>query len=171
MSGLSKKIIVNCDICGKAVEVDVSSEELAQQKDGILRIMLAHGDPLHAIVVYIDKNMRVRMIEHPDSFQVDQPRTSTVVEPTALPENLSESRGEPCYQALFTYDQIKEREKLTFILDKTILKVICESGTICLSQIHQKIIHLEKALGERIILSQITSVCNRYIKEGLIKKA
>jgi hypothetical protein len=77
---------------------------------------------------------------------------------------------EPRYQALFTYDELEKREKDSFILDKTVLRVICEAGEISLSQIRQRIASFEEVLGERIDLAQIRSICDRYAREGLIKQ-
>jgi len=170
MSSDSEKIKVHCDICNQPVEFQVSQEKIREQKDGILRVALAHGDPLHAIIVYVDKNLRVRGIEVSDSFQMEGTRSETVVEASEVAENLSESMGESCYQAMFNYSDVKEREKTAFILDRTILKIICDTGVICLGKLRQKVDFLEKALGDRIDLPQIEAICSRYVQEGLIKR-
>jgi hypothetical protein len=168
-SGLGN-IKVHCDICNQPVEFQVSQDKIREQKDGILRVALAHGDPLHAIIVYVDKNLRVRGVEVSDSFQMEGTRAETVVSASEVAENLSESMGEPCFQALYPYSEIEERERTAFVLDKTILRTICDSGVICLSKIRQKIAFLEKAMGDRIDLRQIEVVCERYAQEGLIKR-
>jgi hypothetical protein len=166
----SGKIKVHCDICNQPVEFQVSQEKIKEQKDGILRVALAHGDPLHVIVVYIDKNLRVRGVEVSDSFQMDGTRQETVVSAADVAENLSEAMGESCYQALYDYEDVEEREKTSFVLDKTILKTICNTGVICLGKLRQKVDFLEKALGDRIDLAQIEAICERYVQEGLIKR-
>jgi len=78
--------------------------------------------------------------------------------------------GENHYQALYAFDEIEKREKSSFILDKSVLRVICEAGTISLSHLRQRIASFEEVLGERIDLAQIRSICDRYVSEGLIKK-
>ncbi len=161
---------VFCKKCNNPVEIAISDQELEAAKDGILRVMMVHGSPAHAIVVYIDKNLRVREIEYSDSFQMGETTSATVVAADNVPTSLSESIGEPCYQAMFTFEDVKEREKSTFVLDKAILRTVCDSGTICLSAIRKNIAHLEKALGSKIDLEQIESVCDKYIQDGLIKK-
>lgn len=167
----SNTIKIHCDVCDQPISFDVSREKLSQQPDGILRITLAHGDPLHAIIVYVDKNMRVRGVEHADSFQMDAPsKQETIVSPSEVSDNLSEQLGEPCFQALYSYSEVEEREKTAFVLDKTILRTVCESGIICLSKIRQNVAFLEKAMGTKIDLSQIEAVCKKYIQEGLIKQ-
>jgi hypothetical protein len=78
--------------------------------------------------------------------------------------------GEPHYQALYAYEEVEQREKTAFILDKTVLRVICDAGSISLSHLRQQIASFENILGERIDLAQIQSICDRYIQEGLIRK-
>jgi hypothetical protein len=101
---------------------------------------------------------------------MEETRSETIVPTSEVAENLSEAMGEPCYQGLYSFDEIKEREKSAFVLDKTILRTICDSGVICLSKVRQKVAFLEKALGDRIDLPQVEAVCNRYVQEGLIKR-
>jgi hypothetical protein len=165
----SKCVTVHCKKCDAPIEIEVSMDEIAAQTDGIFRVMLAHGDPLHAIIAYVDKNCRVRSVEYSDAVQVSQPREVTVVSQDQVPASMSETRGEPCYQSMCDYDEVKEREQSSFILDKTVLKIVCESGTICLSEIRQKVAFLEKALGEKIGLAKVQAVCDRYVQEGLIR--
>ena len=171
MAESSKRVTVHCDTCDGPVEIEVTQEDLSKQADGILRVMLAHGEPLHAIIVYIDKNFRIRGIEQSDSFQMDTNRDVSVVEVADVAETLTEALGEPCFQALYTFDDIKEREATAFVLDKTILRTVCDSGTICLSEIRRKVAFLEKALGDKIDLDQIEQVCEKYVREGLIRRA
>ena len=167
----ANKIRVHCDICNEPVEFEVSQEKLDEQESGILKVMLAHGEPLHAIIVYVDKNSRIRGVETSDSFQMEGTRDESFVPDSEVSENMSERMGEPCYQALYSYDEVKEREATAFVLDRTILKTVCESGLICLSKIRQNVAFLEKALGDKIDLKQIEAVCERYVQDGLIKRA
>jgi hypothetical protein len=170
LSSDSSNIKVHCDICDQPVEFEVSQEKIQAQKDGILRVALAHGDPLHVIIVYVDKNLRVRGVEASDSLQMEGTRSETIVSSSDVAENLSESMGESCYQALYEYSDVEEREKTAFVLDKTILKTICNTGVICLGKLRQKVDFLEKAMGDKIDLAQIEAICDRYVQEGLIKR-
>ena len=166
----TSSVKVHCEKCNKPIELVISSEDLSSTQDGILRVMMVHGSPPHAIVVYVDKNMRVREIEYSDSFQMGETSSSTVIQAESLPTNLQKSSNEPCYQAMFSFEDIKEREKSSFVLDKSILRTICETGTICLSAIRHNIAHLEKALGSKIDLDQIEKICEKYVQDGLIRK-
>jgi len=163
-------VTIKCKICDQPVMLETSKEDLQAQGTGIFKVMFVHGNPAHAIIAYIDRNCQVRGIEYPDSFQLDQPQTMSVVPEAEVPSiSVSESMGEPCYQSLCDFEEVREREKASFILDKSVLKVVCESGTICLSQIRKQIAFLEKALGEKIDLAKVQAVCEKYVKEGLIR--
>ena len=163
-------VTIKCKICDQPVMIETSKEQMESQGTGIFKVMLVHGNPAHAIIAYIDRNCQVRGIEYPDSFQHDTPQTVSVVPESEAPTiSVSESMGEPCYQSLCEFEDVKEREKASFILDKSVLKVVCESGTICLSQIRKQVSFLEKALGEKIDLAKVQAVCDRYVKEGLIR--
>jgi len=165
----NKCIKIHCKKCDAPIDIEVSQEELKSQPGGIFRVMLAHGEPLHAVIAYVDTNCRVRSIEYSDAVQVSQERSVTAVSSEQVPISMSEQMGEPCYQSMCNFDEVKEREKSSFILDKTILKIVCESGTICLSQVRQQVAFLEKALGEKIGLDKVQAVCDRYVQEGLIR--
>lgn len=72
------------------------------------------------------------------------------------------------YSGLVSTKQALDREKSSFILDKTILRAICEDGPISLEEIRKATLPLETAIGVRIDLPKIQSIINRFIKDGLI---
>ena len=164
------RVRVYCQLCNNPVDIEVSEEELHQHEKGIIRVMFIHGDPVHAIVIYIDRNFRVRAIECPDSFKIEDAKTVSTVSEDTVPESLSEALGEPCFQALYSYDEVESRERTSFVLDKAVLKAVCESGTICLSHVRRRVAYLEKALGQNIDLKQIEKICKKYVEEGLIRQ-
>ncbi len=165
------QVRVHCEQCRRPVSVEVQDEEFENNPTGILRILLVHGDPFHAIVVYVDRQLRVRGIEYPDSFKIDASVETTLVSSDSVSSSLSEELGESCFQAVYAYDEVKDRERTSFILDKAVLKAVCESGTICISQIKRQVAGVERALGERINLQQIEEICEKYVREGLIRRA
>jgi hypothetical protein len=78
--------------------------------------------------------------------------------------------AEPRYRALFQYNDIAKREKDSFVLDKNILRAICDARSISLSELRQRLARFEEMLGERIDLAQIKAICDRYVRDGLIKQ-
>ena len=74
----------------------------------------------------------------------------------------------PTYSGLISAEEALEREKSAFILDKAILRAICEEGPLTLEDIRVKTLPLETALGVKIDLPTLQEIINKYIKQGLI---
>lgn len=74
----------------------------------------------------------------------------------------------PTYSGLVSCKEALDREKSSFILDKTILRAICERGPITLEEIRKETLQLEAALGIKIDLPTIQGIINRFVKDGLI---
>ncbi|MCE7742267.1 MAG: hypothetical protein GOP50_07380 [Candidatus Heimdallarchaeota archaeon] len=74
----------------------------------------------------------------------------------------------PTYSGLISSEEALEREKSAFILDKAILRAICEEGPLSLEDIRVQTLPLEAAIGVKIDLPTIQEIINKYIKQGLI---
>ena len=61
-----------CRTCGKAFTVRVQAEVLANAPSYPFCHLILHGNPIHAHVVYIDKNGTVRGGESSSSIQIDR---------------------------------------------------------------------------------------------------
>ncbi len=61
-----------CDICGQSFTVKVASEELAAAKRYPFTHLILHGNPIHCLVVYVDKNGAVRGSDSSTSIQIDR---------------------------------------------------------------------------------------------------
>ncbi len=72
------------------------------------------------------------------------------------------------YSGLVSTKQALDREKSSFILDKTILRAICEDGPISIEEIRKATLPLEAAIGVRIDLPKIQEIIKRFIKDGLV---
>lgn len=136
-----------------AVLIGMKTPQLARISAINLRWRISTLSPFHEL----DKKVEEEKSEH------------ELLEPVRVSKKLLETQ-DPRYQAVYAIDEVEKREKDSFILDKTILRIICEAETISLSQIRQRIASFEELLGERIDLTQIRSICDRYVREGLIKQ-
>ena len=74
----------------------------------------------------------------------------------------------PTYSGLISAEEALEREKSAFVLDKMILRAICEEGPLTLEDIRVKTLPLEGALGVKIDIPTLKAIIDRYIKQGLI---
>lgn len=85
-------------------------------------------------------------------------------------EGLNEMKSGTYYESILSLDQIMEREKTAFMLDKFILKLITNEGPITIEDIMRKTIPLETVMGSKIEFNVILETCEKYVKKGLIKK-
>jgi len=65
-----KQVYVFCNVCKENVPLDISESDLESAKSGIATVLSVHGDPQHAILVYLDKQLKVRGAEYPSVLQV-----------------------------------------------------------------------------------------------------
>ena len=78
------QVYVFCNICKENVPLEISDEHLESAKSGIATVLSVHGDPQHAILVYLDKQLKVRGSEYPSLLQVQG--GSSVDTDATLPE-------------------------------------------------------------------------------------
>ncbi|MHA1792343.1 MAG: hypothetical protein ACTSVI_06835 [Promethearchaeota archaeon] len=64
-----------CSVCGKKFKVLVKKEVLENSNAYPFTHVILHGNPLHAHVIYIDKNGAIRGRQSSNSLQID--RTSS----------------------------------------------------------------------------------------------
>lgn len=70
-----------CKECKENVRLEVSQQDLEEAESGLVAVLSLHGSPQHALVAYIDKDLRVRGIEYPTAIQIkDTPQVSAVSE-------------------------------------------------------------------------------------------
>ncbi len=85
-------------------------------------------------------------------------------------DNLSKKDQTTMYKGIIPVDVALNREKSAFILDKSILKLVCIHGPISIEEIRRRTLDLEAPLGLKIDLTLIKEICDKYIKEGLISE-
>ena len=81
----SPEIYAFCTVCQQNVLLEVTEADIEKAKTGLVSVLSIHGDPQHAILVYLDMNLKARGIEYPSLLQVKESRSviddrSTVVE-------------------------------------------------------------------------------------------
>lgn len=69
---------VYCNICKENIPLDVSESDLESASSGLITIVSLHGEPQHAAMVYIDKNLKVRGVEYPSISQAEEKTESTL---------------------------------------------------------------------------------------------
>lgn len=69
---LSLRHRTTCRTCGASFTVSVTSEMMASARGYPFPHVLLHGSPIHAHVVYVDKNGSIRGSESSESIQIDK---------------------------------------------------------------------------------------------------
>ncbi len=65
-----KEVYAFCNICKENVRLDITEVSLEEAKSGLVTVLSVHGDPQHAILVYLDKQLKVRGTEYPSMLQI-----------------------------------------------------------------------------------------------------
>ena len=59
-----------CNICKENVPLEITKEDIEKAKTGLISVISVHGTPQHAILVYLDMNLKARGVEYPSLLQV-----------------------------------------------------------------------------------------------------
>ncbi|MFX1254126.1 MAG: hypothetical protein ACFFCZ_21110 [Promethearchaeota archaeon] len=150
-----KTVKARCNKCGKAEAIEVTSKLVETCQGGIGRAAIVHkclNGEQKLLVIYFDENCTVR---------------TTTLMPIILKEEGLEQET-TYYTGVLSTDEALKLEKDAFILDKTILRVVCEQGPVSLGDIRRLTISLESALGIKIDLPLIENTLKKLIQKGLV---
>ncbi|MFX1535051.1 MAG: hypothetical protein ACFFDI_12570 [Promethearchaeota archaeon] len=155
LKGRIKTNRVRCSKCAKFESIEVTGVLLKTCQGGIGRAAILHkclNDEQTLLIVYFDEHCTIR---------------NTVLMPVIKKEE-DLDREQIFYVGVLTPDESLELERDAFILDKTILRVVCEQGPVSLGDIRRLTISLESALGIRIDLPLIDNILKKLSKKGLV---
>ncbi len=65
-----------CNICKENVPLEITEEDMEKAKTGLISVISVHGTPQHAILVYLDMNLKARGVEYPSLVQVNEDSSS-----------------------------------------------------------------------------------------------
>ncbi len=108
----SPEIYAFCTICKQNVPLEVTKEDIEKAKTGLISVLSIHGEPQHAILVYLDKNLKARGIEYPSLLQVKESgsvegdKASIVEDDTHNLSSIISSFGEKQDQAIKSFAEI-----------------------------------------------------------------
>ncbi|MHA1929687.1 MAG: hypothetical protein ACTSV2_14035 [Candidatus Thorarchaeota archaeon] len=74
----SRSLFVFCNKCQENIPIEVTQADLDASTSGIVTVLSVHGDPQHATLVYVDKNLRIRAVEYPSTLEIEKTTTTTV---------------------------------------------------------------------------------------------
>jgi hypothetical protein len=77
-----------CNICKENVPLEITEEDMEKAKTGLISVISVHGNPQHAILVYLDMNLKARGVEYPSLVQVNEGATAEVTGPSSVKEDV-----------------------------------------------------------------------------------
>jgi hypothetical protein len=66
----SKQAYVFCNICQENVPISIDEIDVSKMKSGIATVLSVHGEPYHAVLIYLDAKFKVRGTEYPSYLQI-----------------------------------------------------------------------------------------------------
>ncbi len=75
---------VFCEKCRENIQLRISEADLTSRRGGLVALLSVHGSPQHALVAYLDKQLRVRGIEYPSSVHIRADLTQE--QPAVIPQ-------------------------------------------------------------------------------------
>ncbi|KXH76982.1 MAG: hypothetical protein AM326_05990 [Candidatus Thorarchaeota archaeon SMTZ-45] len=110
--GELSEVYVFCNICKENVPLEITEDDTEKAKTGLISVISVHGNPQHAILVYLDMNLKARGVEYPSLIQVDEETSLESEEPTSVKEDaidlntIISSFGEKQEQAIKAFAHI-----------------------------------------------------------------
>ncbi|MHA2080781.1 MAG: hypothetical protein ACW99H_06525, partial [Candidatus Thorarchaeota archaeon] len=84
----SPELYTFCTECQQNVPLEVTEEDIEKAKTGLVSVLSIHGDPQHAILVYLDMNLKARGIEYPSLLQVKESSSAEDEESTIVEDDI-----------------------------------------------------------------------------------
>ncbi|MBY8998220.1 MAG: hypothetical protein KGD60_10835 [Candidatus Thorarchaeota archaeon] len=108
----SPELYAFCTVCQQNVPLEVAEEDIEKAKTGLVSVLSIHGDPQHAILVYLDMNLKARGIEYPSLLQVKESSSAEYDKGTIVEDDIHDlksilsSFGEKQDQAIKSFAHI-----------------------------------------------------------------
>ncbi|TFF91532.1 hypothetical protein EU545_03765 [Candidatus Thorarchaeota archaeon] len=147
MASSEKEVYAFCKQCKENIRLSITQEDLDQAKSGLIAVLSVHGSPQHALLAYLDRNLRVRGIEYPAAVQVKDTPEVSVVEESEV-DIADEVAPELTLRSLVDFFGRKEKEAIS-ILARLIAHIMTKKPVV--------LIHDDRSLGT-IVKSHLTSL-------------
>ena len=101
-----------CNICKENVPLEITEDDIEKAKTGLISVISIHGTPQHAILVYLDMNLKARGVEYPSLVQAEEgsslegEQTTTVKEDIIDLNSIVSSFGDKQEQAIKSFAHI-----------------------------------------------------------------
>ncbi|MHA1908132.1 MAG: hypothetical protein ACW98Y_12605 [Candidatus Thorarchaeota archaeon] len=136
------QVYVFCNICKENVPLEVTERDIESSSSGLTTVINVHGSPQHAILVYLDKQLRARGTEYPSVLQVkDSP---TVESATEVPKE------ETLYELTSVVSSFGEKEDVA-------VKAFAQITAQVIVRNHIYLIHANRDIG-KVVENQLDAL-------------
>jgi len=110
--GEPSEVYVFCTICKENVPLEIKEDDIERAKTGLISVISVHGTPPHAVLVYLDMNLKARGVEYPSLIQVNEGASIEVEQALDVREDIFDlnsiisSFGEKREQAIKSFAHI-----------------------------------------------------------------
>jgi hypothetical protein len=66
----TREAFVFCDKCKQNIALPLSDADRSSWKGGLLTLVSVHGSPQHALIAYVDSQLKIRGVEYPGSVHI-----------------------------------------------------------------------------------------------------
>jgi hypothetical protein len=108
----ARELYVFCTVCKQNVPLEVTDEHIEKAKTGLVSVLSIHGDPQHAILVYLDMNLKARGVEYPSLLHATESESGDNQEAATIKDDIHDlmeivsSFGEKQDEAIKSFAQI-----------------------------------------------------------------
>ncbi len=88
--GEPSEVYVFCNVCKENVPLEITEADIEKAKTGLISVISVHGSPQHAILVYLDMNLKARGVEYPSLVQVDEGGSLESEQATTIKEDFTD---------------------------------------------------------------------------------
>jgi len=81
-------LYVFCAVCQQNIPLEVTDEDIEKAKTGLVSVLSLHGDPQHAILVFLDMNLKARGVEYPSLVQVKESSSDAKTEAALIVDDI-----------------------------------------------------------------------------------
>jgi hypothetical protein len=85
----TKQVYVFCNICKENISLNVDDIDVSKMKAGIATVLSVHGEPYHAVLVYLDDKFKIRGTEYPVYLQISESASKNIESDTEQEEEIA----------------------------------------------------------------------------------
>ena len=161
-----KLVHPNCPICNKRLKIPISCHIVENSPSFPVGFSFKHCN--QNLIIYLDANYSVRGVETSHIIEIQEDSEGS--KPFMLTIDVDDHKSVEERTFFFCNAGCEEAQKVAIpnLVEKQLLRVIHNTKGICLENLREKVLKLEKALNISITYDMIKNLLNKYVENGII---